>query len=297
MGEITPYAQILYNELKKQGIKSILEFNDGHKSVDIFIPEANLIIEVDGSHHGRSEQAFRDLVRDTYSLQDGKVTIHLPNSVLFDRPFECAKQIKIMVQKRVNEKEQLKQSLENISRYRMQLEEHLRRATKIKTKEQIEHKIIGLSKKYELIANKLKKFEYVKEKLGQYYNFSKIALTYATDSLKYLGWAFLILPLIFWIFKISILWSVFFLKLFSILIVLRIVLYVSARFIHYRIVKRWRHLKTFQKILEYIAGAFLVISFAIWIFKASDIWALFFMRSFVVLVALIIITKLDENII
>ena len=78
--EPTPQAEKLHEALKERGIHSELEFDDGHKHVDIYLPSAKLNLEVDGEYHLRdSEQWFRDLKRDLHSNNEGKSTIHIPN--------------------------------------------------------------------------------------------------------------------------------------------------------------------------------------------------------------------------
>ncbi len=104
MGEITRYARILISELEKKGIKVIPEYYDGHKSVDLFIPIANLIVEVDGQHHDKEKQALTDLKRATYSLENGCFTYHLPNALVYNYPSETADLIAAMVKSLKNKK-------------------------------------------------------------------------------------------------------------------------------------------------------------------------------------------------
>ncbi len=78
--EPTPQAKRLHEALKERDIHNELEFDDGHKHIDIYIPSAKLNLEVDGEYHLRdSEQWFRDLKRDLHSNNEGKGTIHIPN--------------------------------------------------------------------------------------------------------------------------------------------------------------------------------------------------------------------------
>lgn len=98
MPEPTDYAKILIKELKDIGIEVTSEHHDGHKHVDLFIPEVNLEIEVDGSHHySQPEQAFRDLLRQKFSMKDGKHTIHIPNTLVFNKPKKTAEAISQIV--------------------------------------------------------------------------------------------------------------------------------------------------------------------------------------------------------
>lgn len=82
----TYYTKKLNKELKRRGWNTKEEFFDGYKKVDIAILNAKLYIEVDGSQHNWNyKQALRDLQRDYYSLEDGFITIHVPNSLIKKR--------------------------------------------------------------------------------------------------------------------------------------------------------------------------------------------------------------------
>jgi very-short-patch-repair endonuclease len=96
--EPTRYEKDLINELKNIGLKATSQHYDGHKHVDIYIPDANLEIEVDGSQHQEPEQAFRDLVRQKFSMIDGKYTIHIANTLIHNKPSVTAKIISQMVE-------------------------------------------------------------------------------------------------------------------------------------------------------------------------------------------------------
>ena len=70
----------LYFALKKRGFEPDLEKFDGHKHVDIVFERPKLHIEVDGVQHNKSlKQALSDLKRTFYSLQDGYMTLRIPN--------------------------------------------------------------------------------------------------------------------------------------------------------------------------------------------------------------------------
>jgi very-short-patch-repair endonuclease len=90
--EPTFYEKKLIKELKNIGLKAISQHNDGHKCVDIYIPEVKLEIEVDGSHHHKDvKQAYSDLCRKKFSMQKGKRTIRIPNSLIYNKPTITAK--------------------------------------------------------------------------------------------------------------------------------------------------------------------------------------------------------------
>lgn len=113
MPEPTYYAKKLVEELAKKGIKAELEYNDGHKSVDIFIPEANLEIEVDGNqHYSDPTQAFTDLMRTKHSMLKGKETIRVPNTLVYNNLPQTANLIEEIVKDRVSKKKTKKVSKE-----------------------------------------------------------------------------------------------------------------------------------------------------------------------------------------
>lgn len=81
----TDYAIRLYFHLKSNGVPAQLEKFDGHKHIDIAIPEAKINIEVDGAHHNyNTTQALSDLKRTYYSFRKGYYTIRIPNSLAKD---------------------------------------------------------------------------------------------------------------------------------------------------------------------------------------------------------------------
>jgi very-short-patch-repair endonuclease len=83
---ITKEQLELYNALKKRGAPAKLEKWDGHKHIDIAIPEARVNIEVDGIHHNTSKkQALSDLLRTYYSFRKGYVTLRIPNILVRDK--------------------------------------------------------------------------------------------------------------------------------------------------------------------------------------------------------------------
>ncbi|MBL7893867.1 MAG: DUF559 domain-containing protein [Bacteroidia bacterium] len=82
----------LYFALKKLGVPAILESSDGHKTIDISVPDAKIHIEVDGKHHvHNSKQALSDLKRTFHSLREGFFTLRIPNSLIEKNLEEAAK--------------------------------------------------------------------------------------------------------------------------------------------------------------------------------------------------------------
>lgn len=103
--EPTPQAERLHEALNKRDIHNELEFDDGHKHVDIHIPSAKLNVEVDGKYHLTDpEYLFRDLERDSYSHSDGIDTIRIPNFYVDSHLDEIADAIAQVTRKRRNKK-------------------------------------------------------------------------------------------------------------------------------------------------------------------------------------------------
>jgi len=99
----TKSTKKLYRVLKDLEIKSILEFWDGHKHVDMYIPDAKVYVEVDGLQHYTSPiQILKDFKRDHYSKMDKIDTLHIPNEMLENHLEKIAKAIKGIVKKRQN---------------------------------------------------------------------------------------------------------------------------------------------------------------------------------------------------
>lgn len=79
----TKQTHELYESLLRKGLRAIEEYSDGHKHVDIAIPQARIYIEVDGLQHFTDPaQIERDFKRDHYSDGDDYDTIHIPNLIL-----------------------------------------------------------------------------------------------------------------------------------------------------------------------------------------------------------------------
>jgi len=85
MSNITPTKEaILLNDaLQKAGIETVLEYWDGHKHVDIYVPQAKLYIEIDGMQHYTSvKQIMSDFQRDHYSDAEGFKTLRIPSTIV-----------------------------------------------------------------------------------------------------------------------------------------------------------------------------------------------------------------------
>ena len=80
---VSDEAKALFDALSAEGVFVELEYWDGHKHVDMRIPDAHLYIEVDGLHHfTEPKQIARDFIRDHYSDRDGYDTLRIPNAVV-----------------------------------------------------------------------------------------------------------------------------------------------------------------------------------------------------------------------
>ena len=80
----TPIEAIqLYYGLKEAGVKGMLEWWDGKKSVDIAISRVKLNIEIDSEYHMLThEQAINDLERTMHSFKNGFTTIRIPHVLI-----------------------------------------------------------------------------------------------------------------------------------------------------------------------------------------------------------------------
>jgi len=78
-----PQENLLAKELQERNIELIQQYNDGHKTIDIYIPSAKLDIEVDGmDHYMVPRQIISDFKREYWSERAGYHTIHIPNKFI-----------------------------------------------------------------------------------------------------------------------------------------------------------------------------------------------------------------------
>lgn len=81
--ETTERERKLFEAIIQKGSFAELGYCDGHKCVDIHIPDAHLNIEVDGKqHYTDPEQVMADFLRDAHSQDDGIETFRIPNSMI-----------------------------------------------------------------------------------------------------------------------------------------------------------------------------------------------------------------------
>lgn len=80
----TPVEAIqLFYALKEAGANPMLEWWDGHKSVDIAISRVKLNIEIETDYHLIThEQAINDLEEAMHSFKNGFTTVRIPHVVI-----------------------------------------------------------------------------------------------------------------------------------------------------------------------------------------------------------------------
>lgn len=85
MPNITPtkHTMLLVDALRKRGIELETEHWDGHKHIDIYIPQDKIYIEIDGEpHYTRPQTIISDFNRDYFSFKDGFFTKHITNEAI-----------------------------------------------------------------------------------------------------------------------------------------------------------------------------------------------------------------------
>lgn len=79
----TKHEQMLFDALIQEGVSAQLGYYDGHKTVDIAVPEAKLYIEVDGiQHFTNPKQILSDLKRNHFSDGDDFRTFYTTNQLV-----------------------------------------------------------------------------------------------------------------------------------------------------------------------------------------------------------------------
>ena len=89
---LTPNAQKLRREMTKEEKHLWYDFLKdlplpakrqkiiGRYIVDFYIPQASVVIELDGSQHGEDEQAAADRIRDQYMMDQGLRVLRYTNA-------------------------------------------------------------------------------------------------------------------------------------------------------------------------------------------------------------------------
>ena len=108
----TNQSKSLCDELKKEGVNAILEYYDGHKHVDIGIPDAYMYIEVDGPGHLNSPVKIeKDFERDHYSENNRIRTMRISNLSIDEDVARIARAISKVVN---NRREKIREGLINL---------------------------------------------------------------------------------------------------------------------------------------------------------------------------------------
>jgi len=95
---MTTWQEKMIRALEKRGIEVISEHYDGHKNIDIFLPDVKIAIEIDGLQHVEDpKQIIADFSREHYSDQNNIHTMHIVNSVVDKHSEEIADALAIIV--------------------------------------------------------------------------------------------------------------------------------------------------------------------------------------------------------
>ena len=79
----TKQSLSLIRALENKNIKVVPEYWDGHKHVDIYIPENEMYIEIEGlQHFTDAKQILADLKRDYYSDKENHFTFRITNQLI-----------------------------------------------------------------------------------------------------------------------------------------------------------------------------------------------------------------------
>lgn len=79
----TKHEKLLAEALEKRGVKILPQFNDSHKHIDLYLPEAKVNIEIDGIQHlTNAQNIISDFGRTYYADKAGYNTIHIQNEIL-----------------------------------------------------------------------------------------------------------------------------------------------------------------------------------------------------------------------
>jgi very-short-patch-repair endonuclease len=103
MPKLQPTKQtlLLAEALKAKGVEFELEYWDGHKHIDIYIPKAKIAIEIDGlQHYLDPKQVSADFNRDYYSNKEEIFTKRFPNTITEEHTGEIAEMILGLVNKK-----------------------------------------------------------------------------------------------------------------------------------------------------------------------------------------------------
>lgn len=104
MRQPTSEALALKLALERHGMRVLAEVDDGHKHIDLAIPDARINIEVDGNQHLTDPyQILADLKRGHYSDRLGYDTIHVPNLLIHSELERIAQAIAKTAEMRISQ--------------------------------------------------------------------------------------------------------------------------------------------------------------------------------------------------
>lgn len=79
----TKQTTALTEALRVRGIRVETEYWDGHKHIDVYLPDARIFVEVDGlQHYTNPKQILADFKRDHFSDGDDVPTLRLTNQLI-----------------------------------------------------------------------------------------------------------------------------------------------------------------------------------------------------------------------
>ena len=98
----------LKKALEVFGVRVLSQVKDGHKCIDLAIPDAKINIEVDGPKHLTDPyQIVSDILRSHYSDKLGYSTIHIPNyelHIILDKIAKALAEAAQIREKQINSK-------------------------------------------------------------------------------------------------------------------------------------------------------------------------------------------------
>lgn len=108
----TVHENKLFEALRKRGVNCVQHYKDyyvdkngirRHKTVDIYLKEDNIFIEVDGEHHiTKPETIISDFNRDYFSFKKNFFTKHITNEAIDSHLDEIVKAIVEIVENAPN---------------------------------------------------------------------------------------------------------------------------------------------------------------------------------------------------
>lgn len=108
----TEHENRLFTALRNEGINCVQHYKDyyldknglnRHKTIDIYLPDERIFIEVDGMHHiTRPDRIISDINRDYFSHKKGFFTKHITNEAIDTHLDEIVNAIKNIIENSPN---------------------------------------------------------------------------------------------------------------------------------------------------------------------------------------------------